>query len=165
MAPNDDSAETLREEILEQAREESEEIIRRAREEAEKILADAAAEAQSVRDRIIEKGRAEAARRRELIEATVPVEAGRIRVARIEALLESVREEARRRLLARQGFEYREVLMTLASEAIARMAGDRFVVRIAEADRAFLGDALGEEIARRVGRPGLSVPRVQIIDT
>lgn len=157
MAAMDDSAESLREEILEQAGEESGEIIRRARDEAEKLLAAAAVEAQSVRDSLIEKGRAEALRRRELIESTIPVETGRIRIARIESLLESVREEARKRLLSHEGFEYREALMTLASQAISRMAGVSFVAKVAEADRAFLDNGAAEEIARRVDRPGLSV--------
>jgi vacuolar-type H+-ATPase subunit E/Vma4 len=157
MTANEDSAESLREEILEQAREESGEIIRRARDEAEKLLAAAAAEAQTVRDRLIEKGRAEALRRRELIESTVPVETGRIRVARIESLLESIREEARKRLLSRTGFEYREVLITLASQAITHMAGVSFVAKVAEADRALLDNGFADEITRRVGRPGLSV--------
>lgn len=157
MTAKEDSAEALREEILEQARDQSEEIIRQARDQADKILAAAAAEAQGVRDKLIEKSRAEALRRRELIESTVPVEAGRIRVARIESLLESAREEARRRLSSREGFEYREVLIALASEAISRMAGVSFVAKVGETDRASLDDRLAEEITLRVGRPGLTV--------
>jgi vacuolar-type H+-ATPase subunit E/Vma4 len=157
MTANEDSADSLREEILEQAREESGEIIKRASAEAEKILAAAAAEAQSARDKLLEKGRAEARRRRELIESTVPVETGRIRVARIESLLESIREEARKRLLSHEGFEYREVLIILASLAISGMDGASFTVKIAESDRALLDKGLPEEITRRVGGPGLTI--------
>lgn len=157
MATSEDSAERLREEILEQAREEAGEIKERGRDEAEKILSAAAAEAQSVHDKLLEKGRAEALRRKELIESSVPVETGRIRVARVESLLEWVREEARKRLLSHEGFRYREVLITLASLAISRMTGDRFIAKVAEADRATLGNGVGEEITSRVDRPGLSV--------
>ena len=103
------------------------------------------------------QARAEAARRRELILATVPVEAGRLRSARVEALLESVREEVRRRLLAREGFDYRETVVALAAEAMKQMPGSAFVVKLSAADRAALGDGLAEEIARRVGRSPLNV--------
>lgn len=157
MATSEESAERLRDEILDQAREESEEIIRRARDEAEKILAAAAAEAQVIHDKLIEKGQAETIRRKELVESTIPVETGRIRIARIESLLESVREEARKRLLSHEGLEYREVLVTLAGRAISRMRGNHFIAKVAEADRASLGNGVGEEIASRVDRPGLSV--------
>lgn len=157
MATSEESAERLRQEILDQAREESEEIIKRARDEAEKILATAVAEAKGVHDRLMEKGRAEAIRRKELIESTIPVETGRIRVARIESLLESVREQVRKRLLSHEGLEYREVLVTLAGQAISRMRGDHFIAKVAEADRASIGNGVGEEIASRVGRPGLKV--------
>ena len=54
-------------------------------------------------------------RQSELILATVSVETGRLRAARVEALLESVHEEARQRLLAREGFEYRETVIALAA--------------------------------------------------
>ena len=83
-------------------------------------MATAAAEADKVREEQLDRARAEAARRRELILATVPVEAGRMRVARIESLLESVHEEARERLLAHDGFEYREAVITLAALAATR---------------------------------------------
>jgi len=157
MTANGDSAESLREEILEQARDQAKEIIGQAHDQADKILATAAAEGQNLRDKLIEKARAEAHRRKELSDSTVPVETGRFRVARIESLLESVREEVRRRLLSHEGFEYREVLITLASLAISRMTGDQFAVKLSEADRSALENSVGEEIASRVGRPGLIV--------
>ena len=115
MTTNADSAGILREEILAEARRVSEEIVNRARQDAEALLADAAVEADMVREEQLDRARAEAARRRELILATVPVEAGRMRVGRIESLLESVHEEARQRLLAHDGFEYREAVITLAA--------------------------------------------------
>lgn len=157
MTADDDSAESLREEILEQARDQVKEIIGRARDQADNILAAAAAEGQNLRDRLIEKARADARRRKELIESTVPVETGRFLVARIESLLEAVREEVRRRLLAHEGFEYREVLIALVSLAISHMTGNQFVVKLSESDRSSLESSVGEEIVSRVDRPGLIV--------
>ncbi len=157
MATKEGSAAVLRDEILEEARRESEEIVSRARQNAENLLAASAAEASRVREGELDQARGEALRRRELILATVPVEAGRMRVARIESLLESVHEEARKRLFACNGSQYRETVITLSTLAIRQMAGGTFTVKMPEGDRGLLGDGLLEEVKARTGRPGLSV--------
>jgi vacuolar-type H+-ATPase subunit E/Vma4 len=153
MTMDQNSTEVLREEILADARREGEEIVSCARRDAEVFLTGAVAEADRVRQERLDHARAEAARQSALILATVPVETGRLRAARVEALLESVYEDACQRLLAREGFEYRETVIGLASHAISQMAGVGFVVKLSEADRTILGDGLAEEIAHRVGRP------------
>jgi vacuolar-type H+-ATPase subunit E/Vma4 len=153
MTTNESSTEKLREEILVEARREGEDVILRARQDAEAFLAGAAAEAEQARRERLDQARQEAARRTELILATVPVETGRLRAARTEALLESIHEAARQRLLARDGFDYRETIIALASYAINRMAGVDFVVKLSEAEPAVLSDGLAEEIKLRVGRP------------
>ncbi len=157
MTTERDSARKLSEEILEGARQESSGIVDRARQEAEALLAGARAEADRVRGEILERSRAEALRRRELVLASVPVEAGRLRVARIESLLEAVREEARTALAARQGFEYRDALVGLAACAISHMEAGAFLVKVSEVDRAVLGNGLVDEIAARVQRPASEV--------
>lgn len=153
MTMDQNSTEVLREEILAAARREGEEIVSRARQDAEVFLTSAGGEAELIRQEQLDQARAEAARQSELILATVTVETGRLRAARVEALLESVYEEARQRLVAREGFEYLETVIGLASHAISQMAGDGFVVKLSEADQTILGDGLAEEIAHRVGRP------------
>ena len=153
MTMNQNSTEVLREEILAAARREGEEIVSRARQDAEVFLTSAVGEADRIRQERLDQARAEAARQSELILATVAVETGRLRAARVEALLESVYEEACQRLVAREGFEYLETVIGLASHAISQMAGDGFVVKLSEADQTILGDGLAEEIAHRVGRP------------
>ena len=153
MTMDQNSTEVLREEILAAARREGEEIVSRARQDAEVFLTNAVGEAERIRQEQLDQARAEAARQSELILATVTVETGRLRAARVEALLESVYEEACQRLVAREGFEYLETVIGLASHAISQMAGDGFVVKLSEADQTILGDGLAEEIAHRVGRP------------
>lgn len=155
--PNQNSPEILCAEILADARRASEEIIHRAQREAEALLANAAAEADKARQERLAQARAEAARRKELTLATVPVETGRLRSARIEELLQSVREEVARRLLARAGFDYRETIIALAAEAVKQMPGSAFVVKLSAADGPAFGDGLAEEIARRVGRSPLHI--------
>ena len=155
--PNHNSPEILCEEILADARHESEEIIRRAQEGAQALLAKATTESEKVRVDRLHQARAEASRRKELMLATVPVEAGRLRSARVEALLQSVCDEVRRRLLTREGFEYRETIIELAAEAVRQMAGEAFVVKLSPADRADFSVGLAEKISQRVGRSPLSV--------
>ncbi|MBA4418524.1 MAG: hypothetical protein C0392_11550 [Syntrophus sp. (in: bacteria)] len=153
MTTDQSSTEVLRGEILADARKEGEEIVTCARRDAEVFLTNATTEADRVRQELLDQAHTEGARQSTLILATVPVETGRLRSARIEVLLESVREEARQRLLAREGFEYRETVIALASHAINQMAGAVFVVKVSEADRTILGDGLAEEIVHPVGRP------------
>lgn len=153
MTMDQNSTEVLREEILAAAQREGEEIVSRAKQDAEVFLTSAVGEADRIRQERLDQARAEATRQSELILATVTVETGRLRAARVEALLESVYEEACQRLVAREGFEYLETVIGLASHAISQMAGDGFVVKLSEADQTILGDGLAEEIAHRVGRP------------
>ncbi len=157
MTTNAESAEVMREEILAEARRQGREIIERAVRDAEAATARAAAEADAVRKEHVDRARAEAARQREMILATITVETGRLQAERIETLLESVRRDVRRLLLAHDGFEYRETVITLASHAIHRMAGETIVLRMSETDRIALGNGFIEDIGHRVGRPALSI--------
>lgn len=154
--PNPNSPEVLREEILTEARRECDEIIRRAQSESESLLAAATAEVEKTRREKLGSARAEAARRSELMLATIPVETGRLRSARIEAILETIREEASHRLLARD-FDCHETIVALAAEAIRRMPGAEFVLKISTDAHAAFGDKLADEIAQRAGRSPLNL--------
>jgi len=154
--PNANSPEVLSEEILAQAGRECDEILRHAQQESESLLAAGEAEAGKIRQEKLDAAHAEAARRSELILATVPVETGRLRSARLEAILEKIREEARRQLLARN-FDGHETVIILATEAISRMAGAGFVLKISVADHAAYGGKLAAEIAQRTGRSPLNL--------
>ena len=150
--PNQNAPNILQEEILADARKQSDEIMSQARQEAEALLAGAAAESDKLRQKQLDQARAEATRRRDLILATVPIETGRRRAARVEVLLESVHDDVRRRLMARDGFEYRKTVAALAAEAVKQMHGSAFIVKLSAADRAAFGDELARDISRHVGR-------------
>jgi len=152
------SHKVLRDEILADAQRQRERIIRKAEREAQTLRDKAAVDSQELRDRKLEAARAEADRKRELVLATVPVEVGRMRAARIEEELNSLRQRALDRLLARKDFDYGETLAVLAAEAIAQMEGDSFVLELAsEEDRRAYGAALEQSVPRRVGRPDITV--------
>jgi len=152
MISNQDSAERLSSEIFADARRRADEIVLRAKQDAEVLLNNAAIEADQVRQKILEQARAEGNRRSELILATVSVETGRLRAARVEELLESIYDEARQRLRIHDGFNYRETIISLASHAIGKMTGSEFVVRLSEKDRTVLDGGFAEEIIHHVGR-------------
>lgn len=152
MTTDESSAENLSGEILAEARRRAEEIVFRARNDSEAFLNNAAAEADQVRQRLLNQARSEADRQSALILATVPVETGRLLSTRVETLLESVHDEARQRLLVRQGFEYRETVIALASDAIRQMAGAEFVLKLSNAEQTIVDDGLADEIAHRAGR-------------
>lgn len=157
MAPTQsNSPEALSAEILAEAKRDCDQIIHRAQQEAETLVASAMAEAEKIRREKLEAARAEAGRRSELILASVPVEAGRLRSARIESMLESIRDSARRRLLARE-FDVHETVMALASEAIRRMPGADFVLKISPTDHATFATKLAGEVAQRSGRSPLNL--------
>lgn len=153
MTNNQNSTEMLRSEILSDVQKECEEIITNAKRQAEIFLSGIDKEKERIRQEYINKANAEATRRSDLILSTVPVEAGRHRAARIETLLRSVYDEVRERLIARDGFPYRETVISLASDAIMHMAGDIFVLKLSETDYDTISKGIIEEIAHRVGRP------------
>ena len=95
-------------------------------------------------------------RRSEFVLATIPVEIGRLRSARTEVILENIREAARRRLLARD-FDSHKTVVALAAEAIRRIPGTHFVVKLSAADHAALGDKLADEICQHTGRSPLNI--------
>lgn len=158
--PNPNSQEKLSAEILADARRESEAITQRARQEADAVLAKARADADRARSERLDKAKAEAARRAELILATVPVEAGRRRLERLESLLESVHEKIRQWLQTREGIDTREMMVVLAVEAIGRMDGDTFTLKLAAGDHQKFGRGLTSEITWRAGRTPLNVTLV-----
>jgi vacuolar-type H+-ATPase subunit E/Vma4 len=149
--PEQQSQETLCAEILAQAQQECERLALRARNEANAIKAQAKTEAEELRQQKMAEARTEAARQRGLILARAPLEVNRERSVAVEAQLQTIRDQARRQLVARQGFDYLETLIALASEAISRMAGDAFVVKLLPEDRMAHGDALTEAIKTRLG--------------
>ena len=152
-----DSSEVLCQEIKAGAQRQRDEILSCAHGEAEALLGREGSQAIEARLKRLEEARVEGVRRRDLTLTSVFVEARRLYLARIETLLESVRIDAQKQLSSRDGFDYRESVINLASEAVRSMTGDEFTVRLAEKSRSILGDALSEEIKSRAGRPEIKV--------
>jgi vacuolar-type H+-ATPase subunit E/Vma4 len=151
------SGEVLCQEILAEARHARDEILRRAQQDAEAIVAQAHEKAEKIKQEHLAQACEEADRRRVLILATVPVEAGRLRATRVEALLQSVFDEARSRLAARDEFDYPGAVMALATEAVSQMVGDALVVKLSPVDRNAFGETLVSGLKQLAARPSLAI--------
>jgi vacuolar-type H+-ATPase subunit E/Vma4 len=159
----DNAPENLRQAILADARNQADQMILHARQEAQDLLAKAATQADKARQERLDAAQAEAGRQRALLLARIPVESGRRRSTRVEALLQAILDEARARLAAGDGIDGRRTIVILAAEALGRMTGDAFVARCAPADVRHLHDDATwvEEIAHQAGRPALRLTLVE----
>ena len=144
-------------EILADAKRQAERILARAKREAEDITDKAQTQADADRRQRLAAAHDEADRQRQLTLATVPIEVARMRAEKVEAALQSICDEARRRLLAREGFDYRQTVVALATEAVGCLQGDAVVLELAAADTEAFGADLAEAVRRRAGRDGLRV--------
>jgi vacuolar-type H+-ATPase subunit E/Vma4 len=152
-----DSSELLCEEISANARRDSDDILSCARRDAQDLLGKAHEEAGQVRLKRLEDARLEGERRKDITRAATFVECRRLRLARIESLLESIRSEVRENMVPQDKDEYRESVINLAAGAIKNMEGKDFIVRLREEDRAVLDGGIADLIAVRAGIPGANV--------
>ncbi|MEI6515924.1 MAG: V-type ATP synthase subunit E family protein, partial [bacterium] len=144
-------------EILNDARREGERLIQQAREEAESFIRQTVAQEENTRKEQLETVRQNVTRHAEQILATVPIETERLRRVRLESELNTILDEVHRKLLAREGFDYAESLVSCATEAIRRMDGNEFVVKLSPEDHAAYAGTLTVEIQNRSGRPRVTL--------
>lgn len=142
-------------EVLAEARREAEELLVRARAQAGEVVAAAEQQAATIRKDAMESATAEASLRSGFILAAVPLEQARMRAARVEALLDQLRSEARSRLLSRQGIDTRETLVRLSAEALARMDGREFVLTFCPQDHRMIAPVVAGELRDRLQRSDL----------
>lgn len=137
--------EDLEREILADARKESAALLAAAGAEAAGIMAAAQARASGGKNAALEAARAEGARRREMLLASVPSEAAGLRAARMEGLLAAVKGRTRALLAAEASGT---ALASLAAEAAAGIGGDSFVFSAAPGSGL---QGLAAEIGRMAG--------------
>lgn len=149
-----DSSEALCKEILASAGREREDIVQCAMRDAEELLRTANAGADNARQKRIDEARVEGERLKDITLASASVEVRRLRLERIEALLDSIRVDVRKILSGlRNDGNYRDIIVDLAVSAIRGMTGDDFTIRLPEEDRDILGGDIALLIASKTGRP------------
>ncbi len=149
------NAEALVGEIRALAQRESAGIILAAEAEAAEILDRAKKEAElDARARAAAAG-AEGERRRRMVLASVPVEAGRIAAAELEAVLDSIKKEVRA-CLREKGCPRAGTAAALAAAAVRGMEGNSFVLRVSPEDSRGL-PGLEAEVSRLAGKGALEI--------
>ena len=139
-------------EILAAARRTADQILAMARDEAADMEKNAATAADAMRRNMREQSSQDVARRNETLLAAVPAETGRMRSARVESLIESIRDEVRRRMHERWSSAGHAIAVTLAAQAIRQMGGVSFRIRLASDDIRRMGEGLAAEIVNRIDR-------------
>lgn len=142
-------------EILAEARRQCDAIAKAAEAEAEHIVTATTKEVNTIRHEHRQQAEAEAARRRAVILATLPLEVEQLRSRRVDSLLTSIRDRIRARIAAPQP-DASNIIADLAAHAIRNMSGDEFTVSISAQNRSALPD-LAAAIAQRAMRTALNV--------
>lgn len=143
--------------ILEEAHTEAERLLLQARQEAEALLITTTTTEEKAGQERLKLTQQECTRRKERMLASLPVEMARLRDTRIETLLQSIHDEIRHRLQIREGFDYQGTLIALATYAINRMAGTKFVVTLSSDDVVALGVSLNDSIHQHIDKDGLEI--------
>ena len=147
-----DSSEALCNEILAHAQREHDEIVQAAKRDAEELLNKANDGADNARQKRLNEARAEGERLKDITLASASVEARRLRLERIETLLESIRADVRGKLSGlRADGNFRDIIVNLAVSAIKDMGSEAFTVRLPEGDRSVLGTDIARQIAAKAG--------------
>lgn len=152
-----DPQEMLRQEILMDAGRQAERLTRRARQEAESIIEQAQREAAQHRAQMIAQAREAAARKNTLQLARIAVEKVRMRAARIESLLNALRDDAAVQISPSRTTLSRELLLKLIAEAAAAMEGDDLRIQLSPADRQTLTETFIDEVRQRAAKPQLQI--------
>lgn len=138
--------EVLGSEVIADAGRRSERVRRRGERDAARIRQRAEQEAQKAAQDILTEARRRAEQASQEVLATVEVEARKADLALKEEVIAACLEAAWQTLLAKDGYEYATVLVSLAASAIAQMPGEQFVLQVGDDDT----ERAGEDLCRRI---------------
>lgn len=127
---NEKAQQILAEEIVEDARKRAERTIARTQAEVEKIVAQARADAEAQAKKIRTEAEQRARRKAEMIVRMVDQEVARRKLRAREAVVQQVLDEAKKRLDAMSGDEYKRSLIQLAAAAMREMPCEEFLVHV-----------------------------------
>jgi len=151
------SQKKLEEEILADARRRADRIIKRAKREAEKIAEQGEKAAQEEAKRIIARFAERAERMAAVARASVDIEIEKKRLARQEQAIQSIFEEAMKKLGDKRSYDYKTAVINLASYAIRKMAGNDLTIRLDKSDKTFADNSLVDAIKERVKEKAINL--------
>ncbi len=146
-----ESADSLVEQILEDARGQAERTKKKARRRAEKAVEQAREDAEEERQSILDEAESRAEADEQKLKAGIAQDRRFLQQKALQELLEHVRERCMERLAELRNEEgYRDILLNLAAEAAAQMQGEQFVLVLSPEDREELGEELADALRRKV---------------
>jgi len=131
---NEDVETKISREILADARNKAERAMKAAQREADAIIQRARDEAKQIEQDILAAARRRANSRAKVIQATADPERRRLELNEREKVIKSIANEAKARLLRRDGGEYGKNLVALAAEAAESLGGGQIVAYLAQQD-------------------------------
>jgi V/A-type H+-transporting ATPase subunit E len=141
-----EAEDVLSDEILTDAKKRGERTVKRAERDGKKVVDRAVKEAEAMRKRVLERADEQVAREQKVFESSIALEERMRRLKAQGELLEEAFGSALAKLRAREGFNYDDVFVKLAVEAIDALEGDAFVLRLSPSDV----DAMKGDVARAV---------------
>ncbi len=143
----------LVEEILNDAGKKAGRTARRSEREGRQAVDKAEKEAESILESASEAARARAEKEKAIVLATVDLDSRRMEMDVRERLINEAFDAARKRMFAKQTYDYVIVLTKLVASAIRSIEGDSFRIALAEVDRS-AGDfnAIRKGVFEQIGR-------------
>ncbi|NIA21893.1 MAG: hypothetical protein GWP05_08030 [Anaerolineaceae bacterium] len=146
------ASDKLYDEVLADARTKAERERRRGRREAEAMTRKIDGQIKAATEKIMAAARAEADLKRVQIMATVEIEVQRRRRAMMEQALQSVHQEAAKRLSELPDDRLAELQQRLAVEAVEQIPDDNLELALPEASHESRGAAMAERLAEEADR-------------
>jgi len=143
---------TLIEEILGDARKKAGRTLRRAEREAKQEVERAQKEAEKITSAAIDSARQRAQKEKQVILATVDLDARRIRLDMEEQVIVEAFEAARKRVLDKSSYDYPAALARLTIRAARAIGGNAFRIGVSEEDRPAVDtNALRQRLKEELG--------------
>jgi len=151
---NEDDATKISQEILADARNKAERAMKAAQREADAIAQRARDEAKQIEQEVLAAARKRAESKVKVIQATADPERRRLELDKREKVIKGVMDEAKARLLKRDG-EYGKNLLALAAEAAESLGGGQLVAYLALQDMEKFRATLPEQVGAALKAGGV----------
>ena len=157
--------ELLGNDVLADAQRRAERIRRRGERDAEHIREAAEKEAKEAAEAVLRDARRRAEQVSQMVLATLAVEEQKATLSLKEEIIQKALDAAWQRLLAKDGYDYRGLLVQLAASAISQMPGEEFTLELGEGDRERIREDVCRSIEQAVAAHGGRAVKVHLSPT
>jgi vacuolar-type H+-ATPase subunit E/Vma4 len=145
----------ISQEIIADARNKSERAMKAAQRDADAMMQHAQEEAKKIKQDILATARQRAESKVKVIQATTDPERRRLELNEREKIIKGIVDEAKARMLKRDGGEYEKALAALAVDAAEALGGGKLTAYLAHADAEKFHATLPEKVRAALVAKGL----------